>query len=43
MKRYALFAGDTHYPAGGWNDFRGSFPTSPQRWKTYPDTLTGGT
>jgi hypothetical protein len=25
MKRYALFAGDTYYPSGGWYDFRGSF------------------
>lgn len=22
MGRYALFAGDDYYPAGGWNDFR---------------------
>lgn len=21
MKRYMLFAGDTYYPAGGWDDF----------------------
>jgi hypothetical protein len=25
MKRYALFAGETYYPAGGWSDFIGSF------------------
>lgn len=27
MKRYALFSGDAYYPAGGWDDFRGSFDT----------------
>ena len=25
MKRYLVFAGSTYYPAGGWNDFCGSF------------------
>lgn len=25
MKRYALFAGMTYYPGGGWSDFQGSF------------------
>lgn len=25
MKRYLLFAGDRYYPAGGWQDFKGSF------------------
>lgn len=25
MKRYLLFAGDTYYPAGGWDDFIDSF------------------
>lgn len=27
MKRYLVFSGDTYYPAGGWNDFRGDFDT----------------
>jgi hypothetical protein len=26
--RYALFGGETHYAAGGWNDFKGAFPTA---------------
>ena len=25
MKRYLLFAGDYHYPNGGWSDFVDSF------------------
>ena len=25
MKRYLVFAGIDYYPAGGWNDFQGSF------------------
>jgi hypothetical protein len=25
MKRYLVFAGDTYYPSGGWNDFQRSF------------------
>lgn len=27
MKRYALFAGNQYYPAGGWSDYRGAFDT----------------
>ena len=27
MKRFMLFAGDRHYPLGGWSDFRGSYGT----------------
>lgn len=27
MKRYLLFAFYEHYPAGGFNDFRGDFDT----------------
>lgn len=27
IKRYALFAGEDYYPAGGWKDFRGSYDT----------------
>lgn len=25
MKRYLLFAGESYYPFGGWEDFRDSF------------------
>lgn len=28
MKRYALFAGSSYYPSGGWKDFVGSFDTA---------------
>ena len=27
MRRYLVFAGDTYYPAGGWDDFYESFDT----------------
>jgi hypothetical protein len=27
MKRFLLFAGDTYYPGGGWQDFKKSFDT----------------
>jgi hypothetical protein len=27
---YLLFAGDTYYPCGGWNDYRGSFATEEE-------------
>ena len=27
MKPYLLFCGDTYYPLGGWEDFKGSFDT----------------
>jgi hypothetical protein len=27
MKRYMLFSGNQYYPAGGMDDFRGSFDT----------------
>lgn len=27
VKKYLLFAGERYYPAGGWNDFQGSFGT----------------
>lgn len=27
LKRYLVFAGETYYAAGGWNDFAGSFDT----------------
>lgn len=25
MKRFAIFAGDSYYPAGGWDDFQSSY------------------
>jgi hypothetical protein len=27
VDRYLLFGGDKHYPAGGWYDFKGAFPS----------------
>lgn len=27
MVMFILFAGDQHYPCGGWNDYRGMFST----------------
>jgi hypothetical protein len=27
MKQFLLFAGDTYYPGGGWDDFVGDFET----------------
>jgi hypothetical protein len=27
IKRFLLFAGDNHYPLGGWSDLKGSFDT----------------
>ena len=27
MKRFLIFAGDLHYPTGGWYDFEGDFDT----------------
>ena len=48
LKRYAVFAGDIYYPAGGWSDFKGSFDlpddakaeavrwTSPAKGRQYP-------
>ena len=27
MRTYYLFGGDTYYPLGGWEDFKGAFPT----------------
>lgn len=29
-QRFVLFAGDTYYPSGGWDDFRGSFHTKEE-------------
>lgn len=28
MKRYIVFSGDTYYPAGGWDDYRGEFDSA---------------
>lgn len=36
-KRYALFYGDTFYPAGGWDDFEGSFDTVVEAEATLPE------
>jgi hypothetical protein len=30
LKRYLLFCGDDYYPAGGWDDFVGSFDTKDE-------------
>lgn len=27
LKRYLVFACDSYYPAGGWDDFKGSYDT----------------
>jgi phosphoribosylformimino-5-aminoimidazole carboxamide ribonucleotide (ProFAR) isomerase len=27
---FALFAGDRHYPLGGWRDFRGTYKTKEE-------------
>jgi len=27
IKRFLLFAGDDHYPRGGWSDFHSSYDT----------------
>ncbi len=31
--RYALFAGDQYYPAGGWQDYKGSYDSLTQALK----------
>lgn len=50
MKRYLLFAGAIYYPAGGWDDFKGSFDTvldaleavkSHTDWHHVVDSITG--
>lgn len=33
MPRYFLFGGDQYYPAGGWDDFKGSFETAEDAWR----------
>jgi hypothetical protein len=30
MKRFLLFAFDSHYPRGGWDDFRDSYDTKEE-------------
>jgi hypothetical protein len=30
VKRYLLFAGDSYYPQGGWDDLQDSFDTSQE-------------
>ncbi len=37
LERYAVFAGDTYYPTGGWADFRGSFRTPEDALQSIPD------
>jgi hypothetical protein len=53
MKRYALFAGEDHYPKGGWMDFVGAFddveaavaafldPDDDNEWFNVVDLTTG--
>jgi hypothetical protein len=36
MKRYMLFAGDDYYPAGGWDDFIGSFDSVEDAMASFP-------
>lgn len=33
MKRYALFEGSEYYPAGGWDDFVGTYDTKEEAEK----------
>lgn len=35
MKKYLLFAGDYYYPAGGFNDFIGSFDSIDEAKQAY--------
>ena len=53
MKRYLVFAGDTHYPEGCWHDLAGdadtldeakvliSEPKFERKWRQIIDTTTG--
>ena len=41
MKRYLLFAGDKMYPAGGWNDFIGSYDTQAEAVKMIEENTIG--
>ncbi|GJL93068.1 hypothetical protein [Hyphococcus sp.] len=38
MKRYALFAYDAFYPAGGWGDFVNAFDTAEEAFKAATKT-----
>lgn len=33
MKRYALFAGRTYYPEGGWDDLVDTFDSADEAWE----------
>jgi hypothetical protein len=52
MKRFLVFAGDSFYPAGGWDDLQGDYETlkeareslsvkRPYDWHHIVDTKTG--
>ena len=40
LKRFLLFAGDTYYPSGGWDDYKATYATrratvkAVNRWST---------
>jgi hypothetical protein len=40
--RYAVFAGDYYYPAGGWSDFRSAHATEPEALEAAIDAMTSG-
>jgi hypothetical protein len=40
MERYLVFAGDLYYPAGGWEDFIGSFRTLAEVKEVTKDYMT---
>ncbi len=37
MKKYALFAGESYYPSGGWGDFVDSFDTVAEAEAAIPE------
>jgi hypothetical protein len=54
LKRFLVFAGDNHYPCGGWEDYKGSAGTKQAaiklllslrgwEWAHVVDTKTGET
>lgn len=30
MKQFLLFSGDTYYPGGGWEDYKGDYATQEE-------------
>lgn len=40
IARYFVFAYDTYYPLGGWNDFKGAFDTLEEARKIAQQTMT---